>query len=108
MAAFAAIMPVLMLLAAKAIGHRRVSSAVKDAPYESAEASSGTDRIGANEYSFYFPIFLSLEVLVVMVLAWVLAAKGSDTGAEQVFIALGSAFVLAVLGIYVAKARDED
>lgn len=74
-AAIALAVPYSMLLTAKLLRHKAKGNMVKNAPYESAEATTGKNRDVLNEYLPYFIMFLPLEVVSVILLLWSAASR---------------------------------
>ena len=69
-AAIAMFVPVSLLLLAKLLRHKSSGNQVKNAPYESAEATIGKNRDVINEYLPFFMLFLPFEVVAVLLLIW--------------------------------------
>ena len=67
-AAFALIIPTLFILSSKLLGNKYTGNKVKNAPYESAEATIGSEIDIDNEYLPYFAIFLPFEIITVIII----------------------------------------
>jgi NADH:ubiquinone oxidoreductase subunit 3 (subunit A) len=74
-AVIAILEPLLMILSSKLIRRKSRPNRVKDNSYESAEESAGTRASVMNEYLHYFPMFLSFEIVVAIMLIWVVTAR---------------------------------
>ncbi|MHB1830630.1 MAG: NADH-quinone oxidoreductase subunit A [Candidatus Micrarchaeaceae archaeon] len=68
--AFAIFTPVSMIITSKMLRRKTTRNPVKDAAYESAEASTGSRITIMNEYLHYFSMFIMFEILVAVVLVW--------------------------------------
>ncbi|MGC8651887.1 MAG: NADH-quinone oxidoreductase subunit A [Candidatus Micrarchaeia archaeon] len=98
-AAFSIAIPLLLLFVAKLIRPAEPRNAVKNAPYESAEAAIGAGADLYNEYLPYFMLFIPFEIIVVVVMLWAYVARMLSY-MQGVYV-LGLAFaamVLAVIG----------
>ena len=73
--AFAVFIPLSFLLTSRLLRKRSVSNPVKNAPYESAEASIGSSRDIDNEYLGFFALFLPFELVAILVVLWAIAAR---------------------------------
>jgi len=87
-AALGITIPSLFLLTAKLIGHRSKGNPVKNAPYESAEESTGGSRDMDNEYLPYFMLFLPFELMLVILILWSTVARAIDynTGLDIILL----------------------
>ena len=92
------LIPALFLLFAKLVGRRSPGNPVKNAPYESAEESTGGSRDIDNEYLPYFMLFMPFELMLVIIILWSTVARTIDynTGLDIILLAVISmAFSLA-------------
>lgn len=108
LALFSLLIPTAMLLGSALIRRKSAGNAVKNENYESAEQPEGHDVETMNEYIYYFPIFLSLELVSVIVLVWAAAARhmqGSSSIAILYFLVVSFAFSIA--GIALAHRREK-
>ncbi len=67
---FALFMPVSFLLTSKLLRPNQTKNKTKDAPYESGEEIIGHSRDIDNEYLGFFPIFLSFEIIAIILILW--------------------------------------
>ncbi len=77
LAVLAAILPAGMFLLNALLAPKVFQSDVKLTNYESAAKPIGTHRDVSNEYVAYFPIYLSMELVIIAVLAWSIFSAGS-------------------------------
>ena len=86
---FSLFVPASMLLTSITLRKPTVKNPVRDSPYESGEQSRGFGVSLMHEYLHYFGMFIALEVVAVMILAWVPVSHG-----------FGLVPGLAVLGLF--------
>ncbi len=67
---FAIFVPVSMITTSKMLRDKTTRNPVKDASYESAEASTGSRITIMGEYLHYFTMFIMFEILVAVVIVW--------------------------------------
>jgi len=72
---FALFMPISFLLTSKLLRPNTSRNQTKDAPYESGEEVIGYSRNIDNEYLGVFPIFLSFEVIIIILILWASASN---------------------------------
>lgn len=98
-AILALLVPLSMILVSKLISKRSPGNRIKNAPWESGEASVGRARDIDNEYLPYFSLFLPFEVVVGILLVWSTVAYSTSyaVGLGMVILALASG-VAAVFG----------
>ena len=83
----------------KLIARRSPGNPVKNAPWESGEASVGRARDIDNEYLPFFSLFLPFEVIVGILAVWSLAAYGLSYSVDLGMVVLAlAAGVAAVFG----------
>jgi NADH:ubiquinone oxidoreductase subunit 3 (subunit A) len=106
--AIALIEPVSIFLTSIAIRRREPSNQVKANNYESAELSSGKRLSIMNEYLPYFPMFLTYEIIIAIMLIWVLFARGLSLYFDSVFFGLFAfGFIMELSIIKIAKSGEE-
>lgn len=97
--AFAVFVPLSFLLTSRLLRRRSVSNPVKNAPYESAEASIGSSRDIDNEYLGFFALFLPFELVAILVVLWAIAAKDLELSTNIYIVGLPVlAMALAAVG----------
>jgi NADH:ubiquinone oxidoreductase subunit 3 (subunit A) len=106
-AAIAVALPFVILLVAKLIGHPEEKNPVKDANYESAEASIGEKSSVAMEYMHYFPLFLGFELIAAIVIIWVAVARSIQMQ-YNIMVLLLTVFSIAFVIFGMAIARKAD
>lgn len=74
-ALFSVFTPISLILTSRAIRKATKRNSVKDAPYESAEESSGIRISIMNEYLHYFSMFLAFEIITAVIIVWAPIAK---------------------------------
>jgi NADH:ubiquinone oxidoreductase subunit 3 (subunit A) len=67
--------PFSLIMFSKIAGAKSPGNNVKNAPYESAEASIGKARDVDNEYMPFFALFLPMEIITAMLVVWVYASQ---------------------------------
>ncbi len=90
--------PLSLIVFSKLVGSKSPGNRVKNAPYESAEASVGKSRDIENEYMPFFALFLPMEIITAMLVVWVYAAQ-----ALSYYFGLGI-ITLGILSSLVAMA----
>lgn len=107
-AVIAILEPLLMLLGSKLIRRKSRSNKVKDGNYESAEESVGSRTSVMSEYLYYFPLFLSFEVVVVIMFIWAISAKDLAMTANYAILGLFIAsFIFELITIMMARNAKE-
>lgn len=104
---FAILTPASLIFASIMLRRRTKRNPVRDAAYESAEASTGTRISVMNEYLHYFGMFIAYEILVAMILVWAPVARTISFNSSVAMITLliiGMAFAVFVMLI----ARKDD
>ncbi len=69
-AAFGLLLPAAYLLLSKLLRNKAPENPVKNAPFESAEESIGSERVIMHEYEPYFLIFLPFEMSLIVLFFW--------------------------------------
>lgn len=91
------LVPLGLILGSKLIARRSPGNPIKNAPWESGEASVGRARDVENEYLPFFSLFLPFEVVAGILLVWSISAYGLsysvDLGMIVLAIASGAAAV---------------
>ena len=91
--------PLLFLLLAKLLSRNSPGNPAKNAPYESAEESTGGSRDIDNEYLPYFMLFLPFEVVLAMLMLWATVAKSTDYNTSiGIIILTFLSMVLSIVG----------
>jgi NADH:ubiquinone oxidoreductase subunit 3 (subunit A) len=74
------------------MSRRYAGNAVKNAPWESGEASVGRARDVENEYLPFFSLFLPFEVVAGILLVWSIVAYGAgyEAGISVILLAVAS------------------
>ena len=104
----AAFLPLSMLLFSKLIRPREGGNEVQKLPYESAEESLGQRVDIMHEYLHYFPLFLSFEVIGIVIIIWSTFAKQAIASSGAYVISLlvfGLVFELIMIGIIRSKGE---
>ena len=103
---FAIFIPASFLLTSKMLQKPQRGNHVKNAPYESAEKTTGSARDLDIEYLPFFMLFLPFEVAAVLLLVWgpVASAAGRTTGLLMIGM-LVMASALAIAGYYMIGER---
>jgi NADH:ubiquinone oxidoreductase subunit 3 (subunit A) len=65
-----------LIAASKLLARRSPGNAVKNAPWESGEESTGNARDVQNEYLPFFSLFLPFEVITGIIVVWATVAYG--------------------------------
>lgn len=101
------LIPLSFLLTAKLLAHRVPGNSVKNAPWESAEETTGSSRDIDNEYMPYFMLFLPFELVLVMLILWSSASRGFsyDTSLAILSLAVISA-VFSLVGYRFASDKN--
>ena len=99
--------PVSLILTAKLLRHNVKGNPVKNAPYESAEATIGKNRDVINEYLPFFMLFLPFEVVAVVLLIWssVLRQVSYSNGILVVSMAVMAA-LFSIVGYFMIRGKD--
>lgn len=77
------------------------SDPISSDSFESAEASTGQRVSIMNEYLHYFPIFLSFEVVMTIVIVWSLTARSIPFNSGLVI--LGLPFLSMLFAVFVLR-----
>ena len=94
--------PFSMLLGAKLLRHKSPSNSVKESPYESAEATLGSNRDIMNEYMPFFMLFLPIEIIAVIILLWASVSRSvPESNGLLVMGMAGISLVFALFGYIV-------
>ncbi len=100
---FSVFVPVSMISASIMLRGRTRRNRVRDAPYESAEASSGGGVSIMKEYLHYFSMFIAYELLVAIALVWVPVARVVSFGSSMAVLGLlGAGIVMEALVVLLA------
>ena len=101
------LIPASIILTAKMLGRRVPGNQVKNAPYESGEATIGGSRDIDNEYLPYFMLFLPFEIVLAIIILWSTVARGIgyNTGVEIIGLAIVS-MAMALVGYKFVRGRD--
>ena len=103
----AVLLPISLLLFSKSVRKKAVKNAVKNAPYESAEASTGSHRDTDTEFLPFAMLFLPFEIIGIVILLWAQSAKQNSTPANiemVIFLVMATLLAMACLKLI----RDED
>jgi NADH:ubiquinone oxidoreductase subunit 3 (subunit A) len=95
--AFGLLIPASYLLLARLLRNEEQGNPVKNAPYESAEASLGTERGITHEYLSYFMLSLPFEMVLVMLFFWSSAYRAMPISVStdmMALVAIAAAFAL--------------
>jgi NADH:ubiquinone oxidoreductase subunit 3 (subunit A) len=87
-ALIAIFVPLSMVLTSIMLRKPERSNPVSSSPFESGEQSSGARISLMNEYLHYFPMFLSLEVIIGIILIWALVARSISFKTGLIILAL--------------------
>lgn len=106
-ALIAVFIPISMLLAAKLLRHNVKGNTIKNAPYESAEATIGRNRDVINEYLPFFMLFLPFELVAIVLLIWssVLRQVSYLNGLLVIGMAVMAA-IFAVAGYFIIRGGN--
>lgn len=85
---FALFVPLSFLLTSKMLRSSKAGNRVKNAPYESAEATIGKNRDIVDEYLPFFAIFLPFEIISMVIILWSVSARSLDLGTNVLVIGL--------------------
>ena len=91
---FALFLPFSFLLLSKLLRPKSSKNHVKNAPYESGEETIGYSKDIYSEYTGFFPVFLSFEVIIIILIFW---ASVSNYVSYKNSILLLSISVIAVI-----------
>lgn len=97
--------PAIIFLSSILIRRDAPSNAVLNNNYESAERSYGRRTSVMNEYLHYFPMFLSYEIIVAIMLIWVVTTKNMSLFTNVAILALF--FVGFILQVFVMLLSKE-
>lgn len=105
---FAVLIPLAYLLGTKLLGRKVPGNAVKNAPFESAEATIGSSRDVDNEYLPMFVLFLPFELVIIILIFWALgySTVPYSTSVAVIVLALFS-MVAALLGYHIASGKND-
>jgi NADH:ubiquinone oxidoreductase subunit 3 (subunit A) len=90
------LVPLGMILGSKLIAKRSPGNPIKNAPWESGEASAGRSRDVENEYLPFFSLFLPFEVVVGILVTWSFVAYGLSFSVDLGMIVLAISAAVAV------------
>jgi NADH:ubiquinone oxidoreductase subunit 3 (subunit A) len=90
-AVLALLVPLALITVSKLIARRSPGNPIKNAPWESGEASIGRARDIENEYLPFFSLFLPFEVVAGILLAWATVAYGLSFSVDLGMIVLAIA-----------------
>ena len=99
-AVFALLVPVSLILLSKLIGKKAQGNIVKNAPYESAEATMGSSLDIENEYLPYFALFLPFEIITGILIVWSGVAYNLSYATDLGIIVLGLVSAVAAMAGY--------
>lgn len=99
-AVFALAVPTGLILASKILGRKDRGNPIKNAPYESAEATTGSALDVENEYLPFFALFLPFEIVVAMILVWATVALSLPYELDLGMITLGMLATIAAMAGY--------
>ncbi len=98
--------PVGMLLSSIMIRRADAANPVLNGNYESAERSTGRRTTVMNEYLHYFPMFLSYEIVIAVMLIWVVGTRSMTLPTNVAILALFIVgFVFQALVILLSRGR---
>lgn len=104
---FSIFTPISLVLTSKTLRRRTTRNAVKDAPYESAEASVGGSISVMKEYLHYFSMFLAYEIIVVIALVWAAVARSVPfTASVAVLSLLVGGIMFEGFALMIARKKD--
>ncbi len=99
--------PYSMLLAAKLLRHKARQNTVKNAPYESAEATTGKNRDIINDYLPYFIMFLPFEIVAIILLLWSPISRQINYSGNLLVLGLaGISLVFTILGYLLIRDKN--
>lgn len=105
---FSLLIPAAMLLGSAMMRRASHANPVKNENYESGEQPEGHDVEAMNEYIYYFPIFLAIELVAVIVLVWAAAARQVQSGSSiAILYFLIASFAFSIAGIALAHRREK-
>ncbi len=108
LAVFSLLIPVAMLIGSALMRRSPNANLVKNENYESAEQPEGHEVEVMNEYIYYFPIFLALELVSVIILVWASASHYMQNGPSTIILYfLVASFVFSIAGIALARRREK-
>ncbi len=106
-ALIALFVPFSMLLLAKMLRHNVQGNPVKQAPYESGEATIGKNRDVINEYLPFFMMFLPFEVVMMMLLIWSFVSRQVPYSSSLLIIGMSvMSLAFVFLGYFMIRGRD--
>ncbi|MEM0149401.1 MAG: NADH-quinone oxidoreductase subunit A [Candidatus Micrarchaeaceae archaeon] len=104
---FSIAIPLALLFAAKLVRYNAPTNSVKNAPYESGEATIGANPDIYNEYLPYFMIFIPFEVVVVVILLWAYVSRMLSYITSLYVLGLAvAAMLLALVGYKLIGAKN--
>lgn len=96
---FAILIPVLFLTSSKMLRRHSNPNPIKNAPYESGEATVGSGRDIDVEYLPFFMVFLPFEIIAILILLWSINAINIPYKTDLEMIGLLSTItLLSILG----------
>jgi NADH:ubiquinone oxidoreductase subunit 3 (subunit A) len=105
--AVAIFVPFSFLLGARMLRRTLPGNPIKNAPYESAEATIGSNRDIMEEYLPYFIIFLPFEVVTMILLFWSAVARQISYTSNILIIGLVAiATVFAIAGYRLTRDKN--
>lgn len=106
-ALIAIFVPVSLLLTSKLLRHNTRGNPVKNAPYESAEATIGKNRDVINEYLPYFMLFLPFEVVAVVLLVWSSALRQVSYFNGLLVMGMAAmALIFTISGYFIIRGKN--
>lgn len=106
-AGFGLLVALLFLLSAKLLSPSEPKNPVKNAPYESAEQTIGSNRDLDNEYLPFFMLFLPFEVLAVVLLIWSTVSRETTFNVSWGVMSLAAiAGIVAIAGYKIASGKN--
>ena len=101
---FALVVPFAMIFSSILIRNRKKSNRVKNASFESAEASVGSRISIMNEYMHYFSVFVAFDILIAIMLIWTYSASLLSNTTDMLILMLPVAgFMMVVITIAMAR-----
>jgi NADH:ubiquinone oxidoreductase subunit 3 (subunit A) len=101
---FALAVPFAMIFSSIMIRNRKRSNRVRNASFESAEASSGSRISIMNEYMHYFSIFVAFDIIVAIMLIWAYTAYLLTNTVNMIALMLPVAgFIMVVITLAMLK-----
>ncbi|MCL4383357.1 MAG: NADH-quinone oxidoreductase subunit A [Candidatus Marsarchaeota archaeon] len=105
---FALFMPISFLLTSKLLGPNPKNNKIKGAPYESGEEVIGSAKDIDNEYLGFFSIFLSFEIIVIILLLWASVSNYLQYTSSLLLISISIiSMVLSLIGYKIASEINE-